>query len=261
MNFNYFEVHLTEHCNLNCQSCDNFSPLAEAQFVSRESFALDLFRLRHLAKDSIKLIRLLGGEPLLHPDAIELCEIARAYFSDSEIRLTTNGILLNQMSDKFWTSCKDNNITIEITFYPINIGYDKIKEKAEKFDVKVIPFGNIEKPEKFSYRNPINTKGDQNIEENWSKCYQVGSCTSLKDGKLYPCSCVPNICHFNKFFGKSIPVTTKDYIDIYEIESKEQIEEFLDTPIPFCAYCNVNNRTRGKKWDVTKKDIKEWLDD
>ena len=261
MVFNYFEVHLTEHCNLNCQSCDNFSPLAEKEFVNVHSFAKDLLRISHLAEKDIKLIRLLGGEPLLHPEVSTLCRMTRAYFLESEIRLTTNGILLNQMSEEFWINCNENNITIEITFYPINIGFDKIEEKAKKYNVKVIPFGNIKKPEKFSYRNPINIKGDQNIDQNWANCYQVGSCTSLKDGKLYPCSCIPNICHFNKFFGKNVPVTTKDYIDIYKIESKKQIEEFLDTPVPFCAYCNVNNRTKGKKWDVTKKDIGEWLDD
>ena len=38
-------VHLVEHCNLNCQCCDNFSPVAEPEFVSFENLARDFEQL------------------------------------------------------------------------------------------------------------------------------------------------------------------------------------------------------------------------
>lgn len=38
MKFTIFEIHLCEHCNLRCQSCDNFSSLAEEEFVDVDVF-------------------------------------------------------------------------------------------------------------------------------------------------------------------------------------------------------------------------------
>lgn len=261
MKLKYFEIHLTDHCNLNCKCCDNFSPLAEPSFISQFDFERDLSKMKELAESKIKLIRLLGGEPLLHPSINELLTLARFWFSKTEIRMTTNGIKLPEMPESFWATCRDNNITVEITYYPIKYDHDFLRKKSEEFGVKIIPFGNIEKPEKHSYRNPINDKKDQDIEWNFKHCYQVGSCISLKNGKLYPCSCIPNICHFNKYFGKNLEVTEKDYIDIHQVCNLSEIEEFLDKSVPFCGYCNVANRTKGATWGVTKRDIKEWFDE
>src|SRR5436305_12292671 len=57
----YVEYHLVEHCNLSCQRCGHFSPLAKPGISDREAFARDLRQLAtHFA--SIKEPRLLGGQ-------------------------------------------------------------------------------------------------------------------------------------------------------------------------------------------------------
>ena len=38
---------------------------------------------------------LLGGEPFLHPQLIELCQIAREIFPDIFLNILTNGIILS----------------------------------------------------------------------------------------------------------------------------------------------------------------------
>lgn len=261
MRLNYFEIHLTDHCNLNCQSCDNFSSISEEFYLDEASFDSDFERLSLLAKDRIGMLRMLGGEPLLHPNIVYFLKTARKYFQSAEIRLTTNGIKLSTMPAEFWLACMANNITIEITFYPININIEKINQIAQGYNVRVIPFNNMPVAEKLSHRNPVNDKKDQDIVSNFRKCYQVGRCMSLKAGKIYPCTCIPNICHFNKFFNKNLEVTEKDCIDIYKVNDVSEIESFLNNPVPFCAYCNVSRRTGGKKWAVTQKDIFEWFDE
>lgn len=257
MNLKYFEIHLVEHCNLKCQSCDNFSAIAEEEFLDKEEFDKEMGRMAELF--DIKFFRMLGGEPLLHPEINYFIETARKHFPKSLILITTNAILLDKMPEDFWTCCDKNDIVIEYTYYPINIDREKHLELAKKYNVSLIPFENRLINEKTSYRNPINDKKDQDINYNFSHCYHVHKCISLKDGKIYPCTCIPNICHFNKFFGKNLEVTDKDYIDIYTHNTAE-IEAFLDKPVPFCGYCNVYNRTGGKQWATTKKDITEWMD-
>lgn len=261
MRLTYFEIHLVEHCNLKCQSCDNFSSLAEEAYIKLEDFNQDMKHMSMLAGKQINKIRLLGGEPLLHPDLNELLIAARTHFPNALILLTTNAILLDKMPEEFWTVCHDNNIVIEYTWYPINIDRAKHLELAQKNDVSLIPFEGVPVQQKLSHRNPINDKGDKDRNYNYSRCYQRWRCISLKDGKIYPCTCIPNVYHFNKYFNKNIPVTDKDYIDIYNVKNVREIEEFLEQAPPFCAYCNVQNRTGGKPWAVTKYKLEEWFDE
>jgi ABC-2 type transport system ATP-binding protein len=71
------EVHLVEHCNLNCKGCYHFSPLAKEEFLFLTEWEKDCKQLSTLFKDRIGHISLMGGEPLLHPDICEFMRITR----------------------------------------------------------------------------------------------------------------------------------------------------------------------------------------
>ena len=64
---NYIEHHIVDHCNLNCAGCSHFSPLARPWIEDFETFKLDFKQLYNITKGDIHTIRLMGGEPLLHP--------------------------------------------------------------------------------------------------------------------------------------------------------------------------------------------------
>lgn len=72
----HLDVHVTDHCNLNCKGCTHFAPLVEQEvFKDPDQVGKDL---RELAKKFvIKKIHLLGGEPLLHPRVNEFVKNAR----------------------------------------------------------------------------------------------------------------------------------------------------------------------------------------
>jgi hypothetical protein len=63
----HLEIHLAEHCNFGCKSCNHFSPLAQKSFPDVSVFARDLRRLGELFGGRARYISLLGGEPLLNP--------------------------------------------------------------------------------------------------------------------------------------------------------------------------------------------------
>jgi molybdenum cofactor biosynthesis enzyme MoaA len=52
-------------------------------------------------KVGISYLRLLGGEPLLHPDITKFIKYAKRYFPETLIGIGTNGILLPKMKNKF----------------------------------------------------------------------------------------------------------------------------------------------------------------
>ncbi len=131
----YVEIHLVEHCNLNCAGCTHFCPLAEEAYLDIETFSKDLNRLADLTNRQVGKIRLMGGEPLLHPELNKFMEKARGFFPNTKISVVTNGILLNKQSQKFWDCCRENDILITISGYPIKLDYDFIKNKAKENNV------------------------------------------------------------------------------------------------------------------------------
>src|SRR5438046_9691040 len=108
----YVEYHLVEHCNLSCQRCGHFSPLAKPGFSDREAFARDLRQLAtHFSR--IKEIRLLGGEPLLHPTPEAFVDIAHVILPNSDLRIVANGTVLTSTRDSIWQECRRAEATVE----------------------------------------------------------------------------------------------------------------------------------------------------
>jgi len=87
------QVEVTNRCNLDCGMCPRRSVLGVPEVdMSRETFAAVLGRLR-----SPEAITLTGwGEPLMHPELLELLDLAAARFPGAALAFTTNGHLLTE---------------------------------------------------------------------------------------------------------------------------------------------------------------------
>jgi hypothetical protein len=94
-NHQRLEIDLTYACNLHCHNCNRSC----AQAPSNEQ--IDVRQIKRLIEESIgqkkkwQRIRLLGGEPTLHPQLLETIELLLSYkrnFSPgTEIEISTNG--------------------------------------------------------------------------------------------------------------------------------------------------------------------------
>ncbi|GHV83917.1 hypothetical protein AGMMS50212_12570 [Spirochaetia bacterium] len=250
-----FEVNVTDHCNLNCRSCEHFSPIADEKFLDIDTYTKDVERLSFLFDKKIEYIHLMGGEPLLHPRLDEIIEVSRKYFPEGVIEIVTNGLLVLREDGHFWDVCCKNNITIAITQYPIKLDYKRIEEKANAKNVRLRYYFLGKKT---MHKRPFDLRGTQNIEENFAVCHMANTCMQLFDGKLSTCVIIPYIHIFNKFFNQTMQVCEKDYIDIYKAKDKQEIFDFLCRPIPFCRYCNIKKTKLGLNWAVSKQQIGEW---
>ncbi|GHT18404.1 hypothetical protein AGMMS4957_00660 [Bacteroidia bacterium] len=251
----YFEVHLTDHCNLNCKACSHFCPVADDNFLDVESFRRDCIRLAELTNGNILVIRLMGGEPLLHPQVTVFFDIARKYFPHTKIAVVSNGILLPKQPDTFWQSCKKNRIEVHISNYPIKIDRETITQKAATFDVVLVDIENTNKEWKKYFVLDIHGQGD--CQKSFDNCAQANNCTNLREGKIYVCPTVAYISFFNKYFEQNLETTEQDYLDIYKVKNQQEIFDFLCKPMPFCRYCNVENQ-ESLEWGVSKREISEW---
>lgn len=251
------ETHLVEHCDLNCQMCTHFSPLAHPQFAEIESFSRDMQRLQELFCNDVSYIMLLGGEPLLHPRVADFLEVTRKHFPCAEVILYTNGLKIPQMKANFWESCKENNITITLTRYPIRFDYDQVNKLMKEHGVTYRYCNTPGRPKKSSHY-PLDLCGTQDPTQSFLRCDMANRCIFLRDGRLYTCVLIPNIQHFNKYFHQDLEVSPLDSIDIYQANSSAEIMRFLASPVPFCRYCDVSRRTILHDWACSKKDIYEW---
>jgi MoaA/NifB/PqqE/SkfB family radical SAM enzyme len=257
-NIPILHLHLTDHCNLNCKGCDNFSPLSPEVFTDISVFENDCAKMANLTNWRIDEIQLLGGEPLLHPHITSFMEIARKYFPVNTINIVSNGTLLKKQKEEFWKSCRENNIHIIVTKYPINIDFKGIEQHVKVQGVSFSYYGNTESVDKTMQCTPLDMEGKQDPRDSFLRCSRANRCVSLDNGKIYPCSLIPYVKYFNKHFDKNLVISSGDYLNINKAENIDEILNFVSKPAPFCRYCNI----KGTIWDigygVSKKEISEW---
>jgi len=116
----WFEISAVEHCNLNCASYTHFSPIAQPKYICLNQLESDLKALNNLVGDHLYGIKILGGEPLLHPNLASVIGVVRNYFPQKQLMLFTNALLLAGMDTYFFDACKAAHVSIVVTKYPIN---------------------------------------------------------------------------------------------------------------------------------------------
>ena len=251
-------IHLADHCNLNCRGCDNFSPLSPKVFAEYSTVEKDLERISYLGGSRVEEIQLLGGEPLLHQNIVDFMTLARKYFLQTPVKLVTNGVLLPRQKDDFWESCRQNNIEIVVTKYPINIDHESFKHLAKSKNVKFSFYGSTKDVVKTMQCMPLDLEGKQNVMDSFLRCSAANRCIALDNGKIYTCTTIPYVKYFNLRFNENLKVSEYDYLDIHKVESFDEIMNFLCTPPPFCRYCNQKGIIKDISFDVSKKSIDEW---
>ena len=259
-----FEIHLAEHCNLNCAGCNHFSPLASPELVDPEEFTRDIGRMGELFKHDCERIFLMGGEPLLHPEIAGLMKITRDAFPSTRIVVYTNGLLLTKKEPEFWEACRDCNIGIMISTYPISLDVQAIKDKAKKFGVSLAWTSAPKAALRDSsfIVSPIDKTGSGDITKNFVYCFEANNCITLKHGRLFTCVFAAHVHHFSKKFGVDIPITEADCIDIYKESDAEAVLEKLARPIPACRFCSGGRFTKSSRkitWHRSEQDINEWM--
>lgn len=233
----HLEFHVVEHCNLNCKGCSHFSNITEEKFTDCTLIEKRLNRINKIF-GKVRKIKILGGEPLLHPEITEIIKITRKSVPDTKIMIITNGLLLKSMPDNFFKACVDNKITLEITVYPpAKTHLNNILEKTSKFNVDVVL-----SPTTFNFCAVLNPLGTSNKTETFLNC--TGKfCTILKNDNLYMCSISAYVDYFNKKFNKSI--SEGKGINIFTNTAKE-ILRYLKKPETTCQYCT--NDLKYFKW-------------
>ena len=253
----FLQIHLVEHCNLNCKSCAHFSPVAIPEQISVESLK-DVYRqLQPGFEKFFSRLELMGGEPLLHPQIEEILSMTRVYFPTIEIRLVTNGIRLLNMSDSFFTCCATNEIVVYISMYPIGLDYVRIHAKLDHFQVSYNKYGEYEECKRF-VKYELDPSGKGNARRNYSRCKLGGRCLQLRGDRLYPCFLSAYAYHLNQRFNTVFQWEQEDYIEVSRPILEKDFIHFINNSVPFCRYCDMKHEV-FTTWGISKRTSEEWI--
>ncbi|MBQ1735660.1 MAG: radical SAM protein [Lachnospiraceae bacterium] len=234
----YFEVPITDQCNLNCRGCifGCNSAQNKNQHVPTEQVVKDIHRMAELFFD-VPWIRILGGEPLLHTGITEILKAARTAFPESEVDLCTNGIMIPNMSDEFMQLLVDLNVSVHISGYPPT---EKIAERIEaKLHQYGLPYTFLHRPEFFKF---YSIEPSHQMIENYNLCPTSG-CWEVYRGKIMRCSATIAFEKLNKQFGTEYQlVENVDWFDLYESGLDAfQLKKALSHAAHICKYCDLNH--------------------
>lgn len=252
------EIHLADHCNLNCAGCSHYSPLAEHAFCDIGQLMESLSKLSAYAK-AFRTIRLLGGEPLLNPNVSDITKVIREYFPHNEVEVVTNGILLRNshsghIDESFWECCRINNIVIGVTVYPVGVDYDALKRMCKEKGIQFHIYGDRTVRSCFEvYALSPDRNG---CILNYYRCHEMDF-LQLVGSRIYSCPQCAYVGVLNKAFGYDFGHRKGDYLEVDDIDSRWSIRRFRLRAKPFCKYCIFPRRKVD--WQLSKRSADEWV--
>lgn len=178
------EVIVADHCNLACIQCNHGSPAMPKWVADPGDVARHLAILRrHYRPGFVKLI---GGEPLLHPDLTGVIAAVRRSGIAPLLVLFTNGTLLDRLTESAWAMLDQ----VMLSRYAGASGVDDIlpwaRAQAERFGVMLQVNDLPEFRETFSSRG---TADEALVAQVYSVCKlaNVWGMHALHRGRLYKC--------------------------------------------------------------------------
>ena len=250
---NYIEIPIVKHCNLNCRYCSHMANVEDAYYMSIDTFKKDLAQMKTMF-DEIAAIRLLGGEPLLHPQITVFVEQARLIYPKSEIKIATNGLCILTLKPEVLECFKKNGIIIDITMYkPTEMRANAITQILLTHNVSFYLSPRVWNFQRRMLSEPLS---DPNV--SWDTC-KMRYCVVLMGGMLSACYAPRLIPIAKKRYNKDFDVEGS-MISIYDGCSRDKIIEFLNAPHKCCAYCGV---PEAVEWggSETVPDISDWYVD
>ena len=200
----FLETMITQVCNLACVGCTNYSDLSHKGYVTWKDGKEQLEKWLEIV--DIPDFGIMGGEPLINPQVDEWLIGVRDLMPNTQIRFTTNGLLMHKHTDIIKLMHELGNVVFKITVHTPDdeILKSTIDDIFNNFQwTEVTEYGIKRWKTSNNLRLQINYptqflktfKGDYNNmlpfdstpSESFNDCIQQ-TCPLLYNGKIYKCS-------------------------------------------------------------------------
>jgi hypothetical protein len=225
------EINASWQCNLACAACSHASSRAQPRYADPAAVTRDLTLASRWFTASH--VRVLGGEPLLHPRLPELLDAIRRCGIAPGLRVITNGLTLHRAPEAFWALADEVHISVyPATMHQLRLHRDEITARARSAGATVVVkyFGS------FRCSSRVPDQDDDLTDWVYRTC-QIGNlwrCLTLDSGCLYRC---PQAL-FIPTPGRPA-VAGLDYLDLGTVTSTSEVRAWLtgQTPLSACHGC------------------------
>jgi hypothetical protein len=253
----FLETMATQVCNLSCHGCTNYSDMKHVGYVTWADAKQQLESW--LAMLEIPDFGIMGGEPLINPEIHQWLMGVRQLMPKSQIRFTTNGVLLDRHFDTvdlchdlgntvFKITVHENDPTVEAVIDRIFSSY--AWKPIREFGIDRWITNNdfrlqINRPERFikTYQGTYNTMMPWSSApaESFAYCVQK-TCPLLYQGSIYKCSTQALLKPTLDRFGNPNHGSWAPYLidGIRPTDGHDMIQQFVENfgkPHDICAMC------------------------
>ncbi len=254
-----FELHVVEHCNLRCTACCNMSPYLAEHTLSVDAIAAMCQTMA--AELDVDVFKIMGGEPLLHPQIAAVLRAVRASGISQTVRLFTNGLLLHTMTDEFWAALDELTIS-NYTSAPVKPELlAAAQAKARAFDVVL----NVKPVTEFSEVMRGEREADPaQLQRTYEGCWLRHRCLVVRRGKFYMCTRAAYADEFHRdllhgahpddraaaLAGDGVPLSTP--------ELGEALLAYLNRsqPLNSCHFCHGGAGPLAAHTQLAKADVR-----
>lgn len=221
-------------CNISCSHCNQASPIRKKGYPDAETVYRDFSRMARIYH--ARFAKIVGGEPLLHPDFAHVVRALRRSGISEQILLLTNGMLLDRMPEETWRLID----RIEVSVYPETpVDAAMIERMCRQADalgvtIKFVAFDHF----RVSFSRP-GTDDDNLIRRIYRTCKMahVWGCQVIHNGHFH--KCVQSI-HVPAVIGAPPESAQRDGIRISDSpDLQDRIRRYLysDEPLHACRHC------------------------
>jgi organic radical activating enzyme len=251
-----FELHVAEHCNLRCANCCNMSPLVRERTLSVDEVAAFTRRMASVLVADV--VKIMGGEPLLHPDLPGVLRALRTSGIGDRVRLFTNGLLLAAQPDAFWEGLDELTISsyASAPVKPAVLELARARARRHDFVLNVKPVGEFTQ-----VLSPRYQADDARTAETYQRCWLRHRCLVVRGRRFYMCTRAAYASEFLETVAHEPPTApldrSGDGISIDEPDLATALEAYMnrETPLGACRYCFGGDGATETHYQLTRDEV------
>jgi len=183
------EVNVVYNCNLKCEYCTHLSKYLDGHVCVDEIAKWYATWHKLLVPQQVRVI---GGEPLLHPELPIILRLTRQYWNRSELQLITNGLLLSNQAEDVLTALLETNTLVTISRHTKRPEFTERQAAGTRLLKKYGIRYEVRLSNKWlkSYR----LEGSRKIlpyssdpSKAWNNCFVKHQCMTLMNNTIYKC--------------------------------------------------------------------------
>lgn len=187
------QLHVTHRCNLYCQSCSHYSNQGHRGDIACAT--ADAWMAKWKSRLAPSRFSLLGGEPTLHPQLVEIIYIARSHWPETALQVISNGFFLGRHKG-LPKALEETGCQLTLSIHHDDQEYTGrmasvsalVKEWRRSFAFNLDFYGSYRNwtQRYLGYGAAMQPYADGDSKASWTLC-PAKHCCQLHEGRLWKC--------------------------------------------------------------------------